>query len=105
MAYKLSEKTFLKAMSLIPERSSKEDALCFEGIPGGKPAELEDFIRVLQAEKPSDVADISDDALIDILSNLGRLSECIGVENRFMNGNVLKKLRGMSGVRLKRRVL
>ena len=103
---KLSEATFCKNLKAIPDRQDCEDSLCFEGeMPKGvDAAALNRFVRVMQAEKPSDVSDISDDELLEMLSLLGGFASCMEVDNPYTNGTVLRKLRNTKGVR-KRRIL
>lgn len=113
MAYKLSQASFLKGLrqaeevSAVKGADSKDEALFFTGrLPEGISGPLlEDFIRVLQAVKPSEVDDLSDDRILELLASLGELSDCIAVENPYTNGQVMAKLLSTQGVARKRRVL
>ena len=76
------------------------------GLPENTDASLVyDFIRVLQAEKPSEVDDLSDDRILQLMGTLGELSECIEVDNRFTNGQLVYSLRNTKGIVRRRRVL
>jgi hypothetical protein len=102
MAYKLSTRSFLKRFRDIPDMGISE--------PKEKPdteeeALLHDFVRVLKAQRPSDISDISDSRIIDILAHLGELSGQIQLDNPFFNGSVLGVLRSKRSVRRKRRIL
>lgn len=113
MAYKLSNAAFLKGLKEAREvntlkgADSQDEALFFTGkLPDAVSGPLlEDFIRVLQAVKPSDVDDLSDDRILEMMAMLGMLSDCIEVDNRFTNGQVMSKLRQAKGVAGRKRVL
>ena len=113
MAYKLSNAAFLKGLKEAREvdtlegADSQDEALFFTcKLPNTVSGPLlEDFVRVLQAVKPSDVDDLSDDRLLEMFAALGDLSDCIEVDNRFANGQVMSKLRQAKGVAGRKRVL
>ena len=114
MAYKLSQAAFLKGLkkkegvkTLKGGAEFEDEALFFtNSLPDSYDAPmLEDFIRVLQATKPSDVDDLSDDRIIEMMAVLDRLSACIEGDNRYTNGKLMHSLLSKKGVVTRRRVL
>lgn len=103
MAYKLSVRSALKHL-----RASSDGAGMVQlagAVPDSEEGLLRDFVRVLKAEKPSDISDIEDGRLVEILESLADLSEKIEIGDRIVGGETLARLRAVRSVRRKKRVL
>ena len=109
MAYSLSTRKAKNLLSKLPDGAfmgddfagSIKETLEKEDLTV---ADLDEFIRVMRAEKPSDVDNIPDERLIFMLAHLETFTSCIETENPFTNGQIAGKLHSMKGV-LGRRVL
>lgn len=109
MAYSLSTRKAKHLLSKLPDGAFEEG---FAGSVAATlkkedltVADLDEFIRVMRAEKPSDVSDIPDERLLFMLSHLNTFTSCIETDNPFTNGQVAGKLHGMKGILSGRRVL
>ena len=63
------------------------------------------FMRVLKAERPSEITDIPDDTIISMFGVLTELCDCLVIDDQFTNGDFQKQFEKSRGISKKRRVL
>lgn len=109
MGYKLSTRSLNGFFKNLPEVRVSEDniALGYDINAGSEEVRelLPIFMRVLKAERPSEVADIPDDTIISMFGVLTELCDCLVIDDRFTNGDFQKQFETIRGISRKRRVL
>lgn len=112
MAYKLSTRNVKALLGKVPDAEKDGDSDLIRAIQnyGYKKEKVDealfaDFMRLMSAERPSEVADIPDERIILMLNSLNELADEVDFSDPLTNGTFAKVFMNTPGVSRKRRIL